>query len=233
MLMDERAGRPAAFVMMTGDHPALVTGFAPEGEIGFADLAAAMLEAACGRRASTARGAAPTGLRMPSPMPVRGRRYAARCARFSSVRCGRRPQGQGSFRVAGAGDAPLLAPWTSTFGADIGESIPEPDAIETVAALTSAEDLAVWERDGEVVSMAAVNRRTAWSSNVAYVYTPPENRGRGYASAVVAALSQRELDAGAEWCCLFTDLANPTSNHIYAAIGYKPVCDYRHIELAW
>jgi len=24
---------------------------------------------------------------------------------------------------------------------------------------------------------------------------------------------------------LFTDLANPTSNHVYQAIGYQPVCD--------
>jgi len=57
------------------------------------------------------------------------------------------------------------------------------------------------------------------------VYTPPEFRGRGYASALVAALSQAMLDAGYHFCTLFTDLANPTSNHIYQAIGYQPVCD--------
>jgi len=33
------------------------------------------------------------------------------------------------------------------------------------------------------------------------------------------------LDAGYHFCTLFTDLANPTSNHIYQAIGYQPVCD--------
>ncbi len=26
-------------------------------------------------------------------------------------------------------------------------------------------------------------------------------------------------------CFLYTDLSNPTSNHIYQAIGYRPVCD--------
>ena len=57
------------------------------------------------------------------------------------------------------------------------------------------------------------------------VYTPPELRGHGYASAVVAALSQRLLDAGHQYCALYTDLANPTSNSIYQKIGYTPVSD--------
>ena len=55
------------------------------------------------------------------------------------------------------------------------------------------------------------------------VYTPPESRGHGYASACVAALSQRQLDAGRAFCALYTDLANPTSNSIYQKIGYRPV----------
>jgi predicted GNAT family acetyltransferase len=55
----------------------------------------------------------------------------------------------------------------------------------------------------------------------------------GYASAVVAALSQRELDAGREWCSLLADAANPTTNHIYAEIGYEPRCDLRQFELRW
>ena len=57
------------------------------------------------------------------------------------------------------------------------------------------------------------------------VYTPPERRGRGYASAATAALSQRLLDAGAEEVLLYTDLANPVSNSIYQRIGYRPVED--------
>ena len=57
------------------------------------------------------------------------------------------------------------------------------------------------------------------------MYTPPPARGRGYASALVAEASQLQLDAGRRFCFLFTDLANPTSNHIYQAIGYEPVRD--------
>jgi predicted GNAT family acetyltransferase len=50
-------------------------------------------------------------------------------------------------------------------------------------------------------------------------------RGRGYASALVAAASQEALDGGRRFCFLFTNLANPTANHIYQAIGYQPVRD--------
>ena len=42
---------------------------------------------------------------------------------------------------------------------------------------------------------------------------------------MTAAASQDQLDRGRRFVFLFTDLANPTSNKIYQAIGYEPVCD--------
>ncbi|RMG86271.1 MAG: GNAT family N-acetyltransferase, partial [Chloroflexi bacterium] len=39
------------------------------------------------------------------------------------------------------------------------------------------------------------------------------------------ALSQWLLEQGRQFCFLFTDLANPTSNHIYQEVGYEAVCD--------
>jgi len=50
---------------------------------------------------------------------------------------------------------------------------------------------------------------------------------QGYASALVARLSQHLLDLGYQFINLFTDLQNPTSNAIYQKIGYRPVCDFR------
>ena len=48
------------------------------------------------------------------------------------------------------------------------------------------------------------------------MYTPPELRGHGYATALTAELSQRLLDGrlfegGRRFCFLYTDLANPTA----------------------
>jgi predicted GNAT family acetyltransferase len=57
------------------------------------------------------------------------------------------------------------------------------------------------------------------------VYTPPELRGKGYATSCVAELSRNILQSGKKFCVLTTDLANPTSNSIYIKIGYKPIGD--------
>jgi predicted GNAT family acetyltransferase len=73
--------------------------------------------------------------------------------------------------------------------------------------------------------MAGASGPTRHGIRVGAVYTPPAMRRRGYASALVAALSQEQLDAGKKFCFLYTDLANPTSNKIYQDIGYEPVCD--------
>jgi predicted GNAT family acetyltransferase len=61
-------------------------------------------------------------------------------------------------------------------------------------------------------------------SRIGPVYTPPEHRGHGFASSVTAAASRDILDAG-DIACLYTDLANPTSNRIYQALGYRRVLD--------
>jgi predicted GNAT family acetyltransferase len=234
MIAGERSGRPQAFVLMTGDHPALVAGFAEPAEIRFGDLVSAMLET--GRRPTGVNGAR----HVSEPFAQAWRDLAGaqvavrRDLQAFELRVVRPPAAPpGAFRSASAADTDLLERWTIAFAEDIGESISPQEASDTVARMLPHDDLAVWERDGEAVSMAAVVRRTPWSSSVAYVYTPPPLRRRGYASAVVAELSQRELDAGQSWCSLFTDAANPTSNHIYTEIGYEPRCDFRYLTLTW
>jgi predicted GNAT family acetyltransferase len=82
-----------------------------------------------------------------------------------------------------------------------------------------------WIRDTMPVCMAAQARPTANGIAINGVFTPAEHRCRGYASALVAAVSQMSLDSGKKFCTLYTDLDNPTSNSIYQKIGYKPVGD--------
>jgi predicted GNAT family acetyltransferase len=83
----------------------------------------------------------------------------------------------------------------------------------------------LWIDEGRPVSLAGVGGRTPNGGRIGPVYTPPELRGRGYASNVVAAASQELLDEGRRFAFLMTDLANPTANRIYQAIGYEPVGD--------
>jgi predicted GNAT family acetyltransferase len=82
----------------------------------------------------------------------------------------------------------------------------------------------LWTTDDGPVSSVGSHDVVYGASRVGPVYTPPEHRGHGYAAAATAAVSARVLDEGAR-PCLFTDLANPTSNGVYERIGYRPVRD--------
>lgn len=124
----------------------------------------------------------------------------------------------GRLRSADAGDLPLLREWVAGFHADTGLPPEGPNDLEVRVA---SGRLCVWVVDGRPVSMAGATAPAAGVSRVQYVYTPPDQRGRGYASACVAALTARELAVSGRTCMLYTDLANPTSNGIYQAVGYR------------
>ncbi len=131
---------------------------------------------------------------------------------------------EGFLRKAASKDRLLLRGWKTEF---MKETLGEEDAGRSeklVDLLIRWGNLYVWE-DGQVVCMAAKIRETQHGAVIGMVYTPQASRNRGYASNLVAALSERFLKQGYPLCALFTDLANPTSNAIYQQIGYKPVAD--------
>ena len=136
------------------------------------------------------------------------------------------PAVPGRLRRADGRDRDLVLDWIDAFMREVME----PADPSEVAAMTDrwlagrGRTLYLWE-DGGVVSLAGIGSRTPHGIRIGPVYTPPQARGQGYASALVAAMSRAALDAGRTFCFLFTDLANPTSNHIYQTIGYEPVRD--------
>ena len=134
----------------------------------------------------------------------------------------------GALRLIETSDIPLVAQWRQQFDKDA--RIPEgPKSLEE--ELKSAEKRVLdgttyfWIRNGIPVCMTAQARPTSNGMAINSVFTPKEHRCHGYASALVAAVSQISLDSGKKFCTLYTDLSNPTSNSIYQKIGYKPVCD--------
>jgi len=132
----------------------------------------------------------------------------------------------GQCRPANLGDRAVVRDWIAAF---MLEAFGEVDLADVTASTDRwlagrGRTLYLWE-DSDVVSLCGVGGETPNGIRIGPVYTPPEVRGRGYASALVAGVSQAELDAGRRFCFLFTDLANPTSNHIYQTIGYEPVRD--------
>jgi GNAT superfamily N-acetyltransferase len=127
----------------------------------------------------------------------------------------------GQFRAARPDEADQLTRWTDGFFAAINEA---GDSRGLVLGRMTESSLFVWDHHG-AVSMAAAAGRTRRTVRVAHVYTPPEHRGRGYATACVAALTRRLLDEGSERCCLYSDITNDASNAVYRRLGYQPVCE--------
>ena len=151
----------------------------------------------------------------------------------------------GAPRAAVDGDGPMLVEWLRAFAADVAvdhAGRPDPDGDdapadgpdpETLVAhhRAMARDVVVWEVAGTPVAFAVGRGPAAGASRIGPVYTPPEHRGHGYASAVTAAATARALAAGARDVVLFTDVAADVPNRIYARIGYRPVGLHREVRL--
>src|SRR5262249_17751428 len=123
----------------------------------------------------------------------------------------------------------VLAAWSKAFEEEAHTAPPGPTDHDAVAdrwirGIGRTAWLCIDEgRPGSLAG--AGGGLTPHGIRVGPVYTPPELRGRGYASNLVAEASQLQLDGGRQFVFLFTDLANPTANKIYQSIGYEPVID--------
>lgn len=101
------------------------------------------------------------------------------------------------------------------FGADTARE----EAMSAAMGKMGKGNLYLWTADGKAVCMAAVAHRAPRHARIGYVYTPPEERKKGYASALVARLSAIVLKEGLT-PMLYADMKNPDSNKVYRSIGY-------------
>lgn len=124
----------------------------------------------------------------------------------------------GRIRVAEETDRDLLVDWVRAFHAEATPGAPgRPEA--TVNLRLPAGHMWVWD-DGTPRSMCTLTPPVASVVRVQAVYTPDENRGRGYAGALVSKVSRGVLADG-NIPALYTDLGNPVSNSVYRRIGYE------------
>jgi uncharacterized protein len=125
----------------------------------------------------------------------------------------------GRSRMATPADRALLIDWLVAFVAEIGD--PPGDQGPVIDRRIAGDQIAVWE-DGRPVAFASWTEPVADIVRVGPVYTVPDARGRGYASALVGELSARIVGRGLR-CILYADLNNATSNAIYRTLGYRAV----------
>ena len=143
----------------------------------------------------------------------------------------------GGLRLAGPSDAELALEWFSLFMDEADEQAGRPRGT-SAREVPRPEDMrrriqqgSIWfwiDQAGERVHLTAANPPSFGVARIGPVFTPKPQRGRGYASAAVAEVSRLIRDGGSR-VCLFTDQANPTSNRIYQALGYRPVVDMANL----
>ena len=141
---------------------------------------------------------------------------------YELLETGEVPDVEGKLRQAGPRERTLMILWSRAFQHEIGESANDTEL--RVDRGLAAGELWLWERSGEVVSMAIGREPIQGVVRLSGVYTTPEKRKHGYASACVHALSTKLRDTGYR-CILYTDLGNSTSNSIYRRIGYRAVAE--------
>ena len=138
----------------------------------------------------------------------------------------------GQLRPATVRESDLLGDWLMDFQNSTGHH----DASDRQATgilvdgLLARKDLYVWDVDDRhaprPVTMAARGRPADHGIAISLVYTPPEERGCGYATACIAHLSQLVLDGGRRFCTLFVDVTNASGSGLYKRIGYQPIADF-------
>ncbi|WP_330318624.1 GNAT family N-acetyltransferase [Streptomyces platensis] len=133
------------------------------------------------------------------------------------------PDGRGRF--VGEQDREQLMLFLREFTTDVREAVTI-DAASWAGTRFADKHFTFWETpDGTPVSMAGATSMVGGMVRVDPVYTPAHLRGRGYAGAVTAEVSQAALTAGATNVVLYADPANPTSNALYQRIGYRPIAE--------
>jgi GNAT superfamily N-acetyltransferase len=149
------------------------------------------------------------------------------------------PAPPGRLRPATEQDASLVLDWFTAFHTEADEQAgrePDPhsgehNTLDSVLVRIREGAEWLWETpDGEVVHVTGRSLPSYGVSRVGPVFTPKEHRGGGIASYVVGELTRTGLEAG-DRMCLFTDQANPTSNKIYEAVGYRPVVDMANVVI--
>jgi RimJ/RimL family protein N-acetyltransferase len=134
----------------------------------------------------------------------------------------------GRLRRGKPRESALLVDWWQAFVEQTGGH-GGGDAVANVEARLANGSVFVWDQGGPV-SLVATSPPVDGVVRIGPVYTPLEERRNGYAGTAVAEVSRRALAAGARACMLFTDLANPTSNKIYAEVGFQRFGDWEEYE---
>ncbi|MCE7743020.1 MAG: GNAT family N-acetyltransferase [Candidatus Heimdallarchaeota archaeon] len=134
----------------------------------------------------------------------------------------------GDISIAKIEYTELLKGWTE---ASIREIIPS-STVEFVKSCTQSflrllekNKVFILKVDNSLVSMAAISGQTKTMQAINDVYTPPEYRGKGYATELCIFLCEYILNDCDNIPILWVKATNLTAIHIYEKIGFEKVAE--------
>jgi len=139
------------------------------------------------------------------------------------------PAAPGRMRLADDADAAWILEASLAFVVEAGMPDTPSQVRRNVPVVLAQRRYRIWEDDG-IAAFAGWSDAGDGDARIGPVYTPVERRHRGYATALVAALASEIKSNGGRRVFLTTDVANPTSNAIYARIGFRPLSDFYHFD---
>lgn len=140
--------------------------------------------------------------------------------------------GQGALAIASSESYNLAVSWYSKFVRDTKQYKEMNEAVITaikqeISLAVSQRRVYFWVRDDIPVAMAVQSRETDNIVSIGSVYTPPQERAKGYATLLVAHIANYCLEElNLKLCTLITDRANPISNSVYKRIGFESTVDF-------
>jgi RimJ/RimL family protein N-acetyltransferase len=137
------------------------------------------------------------------------------------------PDIPGEARAVTPGDLPLFAEWMNGY---MREALPDEPPCDPrwLERWASDGSYRFWTVDDMPVSMAGAYWKTRNGAAITGVYTPPAERGKGYAAAATAAAARRMRDNGCAQVFLMARTDNAPALRCYARIGFRPVADFVH-----
>ena len=123
---------------------------------------------------------------------------------------------QGHLRLGTSADSEFVTEWGHAYGKEKPAQL---DVADFMNRKLDSGNLYIWE-NGSPMTLITLSGRTDHVIRISSVYTPPEYRGHGYASAAVIAISQRMLDVGIRWITLSAEIDDP-AERVYQRIGFK------------
>lgn len=138
----------------------------------------------------------------------------------------------GYFRKATLDDLDLLVKWQLLSAIEIDNSELKYEDVKTrIETEINQEDVFIYENEEHVsVTTVSAVRKLIGGIVVGRVYTPKDQRCKGYSTACMDYFSRHYLNSGVGYCTLFVEKKNPFSNSVYRKVGYEVLeenYDYR------